>query len=107
MKMNPANIFSSLPTDLSLEVFENIVHTSNVKIERIISKGHHSPESGWYDQDVNEWVLVLQGKAILIFENGSKCELSAGDYINISAHVRHKLAWTSPEEITIWLAIFY
>ncbi|MCG5500624.1 cupin domain-containing protein [Ectothiorhodospira lacustris] len=101
------NIFDSLPKDLKSEVFEDIVRSSPVRIERIVSKGHASPDSGWYDQDENEWVMVVEGKASLIFEDGSKCDLSAGDYINIPAHVKHKVAWTDPDEITVWLAVFY
>lgn len=51
--------------------------------------------------------MVVEGKAFLEFEDGSKSELSAGDYINIPAHVKHKVAWTDPDEITVWLAVFY
>ncbi|ENU79294.1 hypothetical protein F975_02530 [Acinetobacter sp. ANC 3789] len=105
--MNSFNIFDSLPKDLSSEVFEDIVRSSTVRIERIISKGHCSPDIGWYDQDENEWVMIVEGKATLEFENGSKCELSTGDYINIPAHVKHKVIWTNPNQITIWLAVFY
>ncbi|MBW7469477.1 cupin domain-containing protein [Marinobacter sp. F4218] len=105
--MNPTNIFDSLPKDLSLEVFEDLVHSSTVRIERIVSKGHSSPDKGWYDQDENEWVMVVEGKASLEFEDGSKSELSAGDYINIPAHLKHKVTWTDPDEITVWLAVFY
>ena len=105
--MNPKNIFDLLPKDLSSEVFEEVVRSSTVRIERIVSKGHSSPDTGWYDQDENEWVMVIEGKASLEFGDGSKCDLLAGDYINIPAHVKHKVAWTDPNEITVWLAIFY
>jgi cupin 2 domain-containing protein len=105
--MNPTNIFDSLPKDLSLEVFEDVVRSSTVRIERIVSKGHRSPDTGWYDQDENEWVMVVEGRATLEFEDGTKCDLSAGDYINIPAHVKHKVAWTDQNEITVWLAVFY
>ncbi len=45
------NIFNDIPHNIELEVFEQIVNSDKVKIERIISKGHHSPKSGWYDQE--------------------------------------------------------
>lgn len=90
-----------------MEVFEDIVRSPTVRIERIVSKGHTSPETGWYDQDENEWVMVVKGRATLEFEDGSRCEMSAGDYVNIPAHIRHKVAWTDPDDITIWLAVFY
>jgi cupin 2 domain-containing protein len=105
--MNPTSIFDSLPRDLNLEVFEELVHASTVRIERIVSKGQTTPEVGWYDQEENEWVMVVKGKACLEFEDGSICDLSAGDYINISAHVKHKVLWTDPNHMTIWLAVFY
>ncbi len=105
--MNPNNIFDSLPQNLSAEFFEDIIRSSTVRIERIISKGHSSPESEWYDQDENEWVMVVEGNASLEFEDGSKVNLSEGDYINIPAHVKHKVAWTDPNVITAWLAVFY
>ncbi len=105
--MSKNNIFDSLPEDLSVEVFEDIVRSPTVRIERIVSKGHTSPETGWYDQDENEWVMVVKGRATLEFEDGSRCEMSAGDYVNIPAHIRHKVAWTDPDDITIWLAVFY
>lgn len=105
--MNPKNILDSLPVDLKTEVFEDIVRSSQVRIERIVSKGHTSPESGWYDQDENEWVMVIEGRASLLFENGSTCDLAAGDYVNIPAHVKHKVIWTDPDRLTVWLAVFY
>ena len=105
--MNSVNIFDSLPKDLSVEVSEEIIHALTIRIERIVSKGHSSPDKGWFDQDENEWVMVIEGKAILEFEGGSKRELSTGDYINIPAHVKHKVVQTDPNQITIWLAIFY
>lgn len=101
------NLFASLPEDLSEEVFEDLVHSDSVRIERIVSQGHRSPESGWYDQDESEWVIVLQGAARLLFEGGREESLGAGDFINIPAHTRHRVSWTDPASPTIWLAVFY
>lgn len=101
------NIFSSLPDKLKHESFEELLRHKNIKIERIVSKGHTSPETGWYDQKENEWVIVLEGSGSIFFENGNEVNLKKGDYLNISAHTRHKVAWTDPDNITIWLAIHY
>lgn len=101
------NIFKDIPKDLSSEVFEDLSQSKNIKIERIISKGHSSPEVGWYDQVQNEWVIVLKGEAVLAFDNKPDIKLSQGDYLNISAHQKHKVSWTTSEEETIWLAIHY
>lgn len=101
------NIFAAVPDDLQSEIFEKLVESNDVSIERIVSKGHKSPETGWYDQARNEWVLLLKGKAILLFDDETSVTLSAGDYINIAAHKKHKVEWTDPELETIWLAVFY
>ncbi|WP_205342142.1 cupin domain-containing protein [Denitrificimonas caeni] len=102
-----SNIFEFLADDISNELFENIVTGQNIKIERIISKGHSSPTSGWYDQSENEWVIVLKGQAKIEFENQAPVHLLAGSYLNIPAHTKHKVAWTDPDIETIWLAVHY
>lgn len=101
------NVFNNIPQDIDFEVFEQIVNSDKIKIERIISKGHHSPESGWYDQEQNEWVMILAGEAILSFIDGSDIAMKKGDYINIPAHKKHKVKWTAPDVETIWLAVYY
>lgn len=96
-----------IPDNLDEEVFERLVQGENVKIERIISKGHKSPEDGWYDQDHHEWVIVLKGNASLSFENEEVVDLGQGDYLNIPAHKKHRVTTTSTTTETIWLAIHY
>jgi cupin 2 domain-containing protein len=105
--MATGNIFHLTPQKLESEIFEEIVAAKNVRIERILSQGHVSPESGWYDQDENEWVMVLQGHGRLVFENGVEVDLATGDYLNIPAHSRHRVIWTDPDCVTVWLAVFY
>ena len=100
------NLFADIPDDLPEELLQTILSTPGVHIERIISLGHHSPEGFWYDQDEHEWVVVLQGAARLRFEDG-EIELRPGDFVNIPAHRKHRVAWTSPDEPTIWLAVHY
>jgi cupin 2 domain-containing protein len=102
-----ANIFDGLPENLSNEVFEDIVRTPNMRIERIVSQGNASPEAGWYDQEENEWVIVLEGSAAILFEDGRQVVLKKGDHLNIPTHARHKVLWTDPRGLTIWLAVFY
>lgn len=101
------NIFDDIPAKLHKEVIESLVDSENVRVERIISKGHTSPDTGWYDQDRNEWVVVLKGAAVLSFTDESSVSLKAGDYINIPAYEKHKVTWTDPDTETIWLAILY
>lgn len=102
------NLLSELPADLSEEITETLVNDGTVRIERIVSSGHASDKEFWYDQDQCEWVTVLQGKARLEFEGDDEAiVLGPGDYLNIPAHTRHRVGWTSPDEPTVWLAIFY
>lgn len=101
------NIFELIPKDLGAEIFESIVESNQIKIERIVSKGHSSPASGWYDQSHNEWVIVLRGKATLLFEDSTSVTLTSGDYVNIERHRKHKVHWTDPDIETIWLAVHY
>ncbi|MCE7606538.1 cupin domain-containing protein [Vibrio fluvialis] len=101
------NLFETIPAELLNEQFTDLLRHHHVRIERILSKGHTSPESGWYDQDEHEWVLVLQGCGTVEFDNGESTTLNVGDYLNIPAHTRHKVCYTSPEQVTLWLAVFY
>lgn len=101
------NLLKSIPANLNEEVFETLLEGSNIKVERIISKGHSSPEHDWYDQTQSEWVLVLKGHGLLEFEAGNIVEMKEGDCVNIPKHCKHKVKWTDPNQETIWLAIFY
>ena len=101
------NIFSRIPDVACQEEFIELLSRDGVRIERIISQGHTTPEGEWYDQDENEWVMVVQGSGRLLFESGKDLLLEAGNYVNIPAHERHRVTWTHPTETTIWLAVFY
>ena len=102
------NLFAGIPEQLPEELLEDIVRTETVRIERIVSQGHASPEEFWYDQDWSEWVIVLKGKACLLFEGqNDPVTLAPGDYINIPAHMKHRVTWTDSAQETIWLAVHY
>ncbi len=106
--MNAKNIFSDIPAQTPEEILETIIKSDQFKIERIISRGQATTDGDWYDQNQNEWVLVLKGNAGLLFEGSEKIVLmKTGDYINIPAHKKHRVEWTDPEEETIWLAVHY
>ena len=83
-----------------------IAGNRNVRIERIVSHGHASPNGFWYDQDENEWVIVLKGAARLRIGDQT-VELNPGDFVTIPAHKKHRVEWTTPDEPTIWLAVFF
>ena len=102
------NLFATIPTDLSEEFTETLLQAKNIRIERIVSHGHASPDDFWYDQDEHEWVVVLKGAARLRFDGHcDTVEMKPGDFINIPAHKRHRVEWTTPDTPTIWLVVFY
>jgi cupin 2 domain-containing protein len=100
------SLFADIPAAVPVELKETLVQAKHVRIERIVSHGQASPDGFWYDQAENEWVLVVQGAARLQFEDET-IELKPGVWINIPAHHKHRVEWTSPNELTIWLAVFY
>jgi len=102
------NIYAPLAADRGAEHFDKLIKFGAGEMERIVSYGQASPEGFWYDQDRSEWVVVLRGHAKLEVEGLSELvDLGPGDYVNIAARCRHRVAWTSTEEATVWLAIHY
>lgn len=102
----PQNIFHSIPQSLTDELFETLLDHKTLRIERIVSTGHHNAPDEWYDQDQDEWVLLLQGRARLEFSRPPSSRwLDPGDYLLIPAHVRHRVAFTQQRPATVWLAV--
>jgi cupin 2 domain-containing protein len=100
------NIFDDVPQHLPTELVQILIRAADVRIERIISHGHASPEEFWYEQPQHEWVIVLKGAARLQFEDRT-IDMRVGDFINIPALERHRVAWTTPDEPTVWLGVRY
>lgn len=107
MEPDKKNVLTALPAVLEKEFFETLIEGEHVRVERIVSRGHTSPDQGWYDQEDHEWVLVLKGGGEITFERGDVVRLGPGDHLNIPAHTRHKVTWTEPDKETLWLAVFY
>ena len=100
------NIFQSLPAFQTAEVFEPLVDTPGLTLERIVSNGQATPPGEWYDQDHDEWVMVLTGSAGLLWAHIPQVyTLTAGDYVYIPAHQCHRVEWTDKHQPTIWLAL--
>lgn len=99
------NLFEIPETPPEEEQFQPLLEDRGVLIERIVSYGHTTPAGEWLDQDRDEWVALLQGLAILVFEDGSRVELQAGDHLLIPARRRHRVENTSAEPPCIWLAV--
>jgi cupin 2 domain-containing protein len=90
------------------EIVDLLVERPGLRVERIVSTGQATPEGQWYDQDTDEWVLLVEGTARLHIEGEqADRELSEGDWILIPAQCRHRVTWTRTEPPTVWLAIHF
>ena len=107
MTATPDNLFANLPVSIPEELVEVLALSTNIRIERIVSTGQCSAEGFWYDQNEHEWVMVLRGAGTIQFGDGKVLRLQPGDHVLIPAHTKHRVEWTTPEEPTIWLAVFY
>jgi cupin 2 domain-containing protein len=103
MAPSARNIFAKLPKQIDREDFLTLFENSSAKVERIVSHSHCSPPGFWYDQDWDEWLIVMRGSATLEFEGNELVELKEGDYLTIAKHVKHRVARTGAQ--TVWLAV--
>lgn len=96
------NLFADLPVLATGEAFDELQRCRNVRIERIASSP--VPDPVWYDQQQDEWVLLLAGRARLEVAGQIK-EMGPGDHLFIPAHTRHRVLATSDEPRCLWLAV--
>jgi cupin 2 domain-containing protein len=99
-----ANIYELPPLPLSDEPTEVLAKAGNVRVERIVSAGQVSQ---WYDQAETEFVVLLQGSAIIEYEGGEPVSLEEGATLLIEAHKRHRVSFTSSDPPCVWLCVFY
>lgn len=105
--MTQGNLLAGIPLQLPDELTERLIDNPSVRIERIVSQGHRSAPDEWYDQTSHEFVLLVAGAARLEIAGQGEMLLEPGDWVNLPARQRHRVSWTSPDEDTVWLAIFY
>jgi cupin 2 domain-containing protein len=103
------NLFGNLPvTPEAAERLETLLTHPGLRIERIVSTGQSSPPGFWYEQADSEWVLLLNGEALLRFEDETEARrLHPGDWLQIRPGRRHRVEWTAADALTIWLAVHY
>ena len=108
MKFQVNNLFSEIPSTLQEEFFLTLAESGSVRVERIVSDGHASPPGEWYDQNGDEWVLLVSGGATLLFEsNATQVILTPGDHVLIPAGCRHRVEQTDMTQKTVWLAVHF
>ncbi len=101
---SPTNLFADLPEKSSQELFSTLLDNPQCRIERIVSYGQSSPDRFWYDQNWDEWVLLLQCCAELDVD-GQMVKLVPGDHVLIKAGQKHHITHTDQNQPTIGLAI--
>lgn len=101
--------FYKIPDTLppEFELFQPVISNDKILIERIISSGQATPAGQWLEEDRNEWVLLLQGEAEIVFEDGKNRILYTGDHILIEKNKKHRVARTSNKPLCIWLAVYF
>jgi len=97
------NIFTPNRDNTKNEHFDTLLLTKNIHIEKITSHGQTSEQ--WYEQDGDEWVVLIEGEGRLLFEDGSELTLQKGEHVHIPKRQKHKVIYTS--EPAIWLAIHF
>jgi cupin 2 domain-containing protein len=107
VNVKAGSLMSGLPSrPLAEELVDALYERPGLRIERIVSTGHITPDGQWYDQDSDEWVLVVKGSARLLIDGETEDrDLGEGDYVFLPAHCRHRVVWTRSEPPTVWLAI--
>lgn len=102
------NLFGNIPSALQEELIQVLAESGNVRIEQIVSDGHITEPGTWYDQEWDEWVLLVSGGATLLFEgNAAPFVLQPGDHLLIPAHCRHRVERTDSGRKTVWVAVHF
>ena len=113
MASHRGNLYSDIPTatrSYPNEIISRLVDTASsdghnaMKIERIVSSGHTTE---YVRQDDDEFVVLLQGQAKVVFQENadgeeSVQELKSGDYLFIPKGTRHRVIETSKDPLAVW-----
>lgn len=93
--------FFDYHSDPQQEIIDCLYRGAALRIERIVSDGQSSEV---YDQDEDEWAMVLEGEARLWIEGQAELRLKKGDHVFLAAHQRHQVLETSRP--CLWLCVF-
>ena len=106
-KIEVKNFFETFEEKPTEEIIEKILENKNLKLERIITNGQITPPGEWYNQENDEWVLLLKGSALILFEDFETKTLNSGDYILIPKFYKHRVQWVDPHNECIWIALHF
>lgn len=99
------NLYDALHFSAAEEVVTELLRdqAAGLRVERILSSGQ---SGGVYDQDENEWLVLLEGEAVVSFlgSESARHDLRKGDCLWIPAHQQHRVDYSS--ERCIWLCVF-
>ena len=96
------NIYNYTQPNEGEEVIEKLFSKDNITINRIVS--NKVADGEWYDQDEDEWLVLVSGEALLVFEDeDEEIVLLKGDTFYIPRHTKHSVKKTS--EDALWLTV--
>ena len=103
------NLYENIPDPQPEEQVDLLLNRPQCRVERIVSWGQTTPSNAWYDQEEEEWIVLLQGEASLLIEKDGAVEevrLTQGDLLVLEKHQRHRVTYTSADPPCIWLCWF-
>ena len=104
--LHRGNLLAGLAAGARDEQFDLLAEAPGTRIERVVSTGQASPPGFWYDQPEDEFVVLLTGAGEIRFAEGNqRIVLKPGDWIDIPAHVRHRVEFTQADPPTVWLVV--
>ena len=76
-------------------MFTELLSRPGARIERIVSNGQSTPEDTPFNQNHDEWVLLLCGSASLWVDGDGDHDLHPGDHMLIPARRIHRVTRTA------------
>ena len=94
------NFFNITKPVEGTETINELLQHKNVTINRVVS--NRLTDGSWYDQEEDEWLVLIRGVALLLIDNEEKT-LRSGDTLFIPAQQLHKVISTSDD--ALWLTV--
>lgn len=88
------------------EYTETMLSGDNWRLERIISRGHVSPEGFWYEQNEDEWGRGAPRRGRNHVGRRNEMHVKKRRKRAYSAKCRHRVSRTSENPECIWLCFF-